>query len=578
MPPIPHTFDTGSLPESKWGASAKYDFDNEAKWYTVKNVPLLDEHIMTDDDGKPVAHVRRNDLIEISRNNNNRVRETGDPATLILGHTSDDPQAPEKPAKGFAVNYKVLPFKRDPKTGKIIYAVHSDYKLRHKHAHLIEDFPRRSVELWWNKKELDPIALLGGTTPERDLGVVMRMSRLRHVAMLGGSTPSRDLGASLSDLPWDGALRFSRRGASIVEMYQIEDVGVSSNKSKKYSHKGVSAMPAMPKKYAMNDGGMGDGSDQGDDGMFDQPQDDQSGQDTDLENDGTGDQDMDGDAEADPMVQRVMQSKPFKAMQSKLDMILQALQEQGGGGGAPPGGGDDDGMSGAPDEMGAGAPVGAAGGQDDGMGGQPPEMDDRRDHGDQPVQFSQTGFAGPGSTSVPSFAGGTTGKRYQRPATSGSSTVSNNPELIKMRRRTEALEKSNAAMVMKLARADAEKQINALEREGVIFGDTPEEHEQGKVDETEFLTLLNDEDRPQQVSVMRSRYKRKRPDPANPANPGVARFSRTAGNSDPSKEEEEDEFDPQDPQEACDYVACQTDRGMSKPEAIKFMRKRTGHK
>lgn len=346
-------------------------------------------------------------------------------------------------------------------------------------------------------------------------------------------------------------------------------------------------MPAMPKRYALDTD-----ADPQEEGMFPEG-DDQGDIDTetdDMANDADAGLTDGADAEADPMVQKVMQSKPFKAMQSKLDMILQVLQGQMGGGGAGAAGagaapGMDDGMTPSPDDMGAGSPVGAgaAGPGDDGMGGNPQDMEERRDHGDQPVQFSQTGFAGPGSAAIPAFSGsGTTGKRYSRPKPSqpsNGSTAVSNPELIRMKRHNDALQKGMEELKLKFARQDAAAQITALEHEGIVFGDTPDEHAAGKAEETEFLALLSDEDREQQVHVIRTRYKRKRPDPANPANPGLARFSRTRGNDDPAKEgTEDDDFDPQTPQEASDYVACQTDRGMSKVEAIKYMRKRSGHK
>src|SRR5271168_2452804 len=96
-----------------YGRASVYNFDDPTKWVTVESVPLLDEHEMTNEDGQPVAYVGKQELEQIAHNNNRKVRETGDPATLILGHTSDDPQAPEKPAQGFVVNYKVKPFKRN---------------------------------------------------------------------------------------------------------------------------------------------------------------------------------------------------------------------------------------------------------------------------------------------------------------------------------------------------------------------------------------------------------------------------------------------------------------------------------
>lgn len=206
-----------------YGAASHLDFDNPNKWVTVAGVPLLDEHEMTGEDGQPIAQVDRRALEEIAHNNNRKVRETGDPATLILGHTSDDPRAAEKPAQGFVVNYKVKPFKRNP-DGQIIYAIHGDYKLRPNKAHLIEEYPRRSVELWWHKKDIDPIAMLGGSSPERDLSVVLRHARLNHVSMDVNSSSNSGIRNSVSANPnTEGVIYFSTKGGYSIETYTIGD-------------------------------------------------------------------------------------------------------------------------------------------------------------------------------------------------------------------------------------------------------------------------------------------------------------------------------------------------------------------
>lgn len=215
VPVFPHN--PGPSPTSNYGAASRFDFDNPDKWFTVKSVPLLDEHELTNSSGQPIARVDRAALEEIARNNNHKVRSTGDPATLILGHTSDDPRAPEKPAKGFVVNYSVKPFRRD-EHGKIVYAIHGDYKLRPKNAHLVEDYPRRSVELWWHKKDIDPIAMLGGSSPERELGAVIRNGRFNHVALGGAKTGTRDV--SRPD-EYD-VIRFHSRGQWVIEDYAID--------------------------------------------------------------------------------------------------------------------------------------------------------------------------------------------------------------------------------------------------------------------------------------------------------------------------------------------------------------------
>jgi len=621
--PLQFTDPVAEQPNSRWGAAARFDFDNPSKWVTEESVPLLDEHQMTNDSGEVIADVDRLALEEIARNNNKRVLETGDPATLILGHTSDNPNAPEKPIKGFVVNYKVKPYRRD-EFGRIIYAVHGDYKVRPRHANVLEDFPRRSVELWWNKKELDPIALLGGTTPERDLGVVIRHARFKHIGLLGGTTPDRDLGHTV---------RFSRRGSSVIERYDMNDVkkykaehskkwvseeishlvkdkgypqkraiaaalnqAEMSDKTKKHKYaEEESEMPAIPSRYAMDE------PDPTDIGLDDSSMDDtdtESGMGSDSDDFGGGGNDIgDDQTDADPMVQKVFQSRQWKELSSKLDMILQALQggEEGGPGGPPPGGGDDSLMGPEGPGAGPGGPPPGPGGpppgpggpppgpggpppgpggpppgeEDDGMQGMYPEEEERRQHGDTPVQFSGTGFPGPGSTSIPSFGGkrpmpATTGKRYQRPGSkapqNGSASVNNN-EMIRMQKHLKEL-------TLKLARADAEKQISALESEGVIFGDTPDENARGRAEETEFLALLEDADREQQVGVIRSRYKRKKADPANPAYPGVARYARTDSGSTNAA----DEYDPETPEQANEFANLLSIKKMSRAEAVKFMR------
>lgn len=220
-----------------YGAAAKYDFDNPEKWVTIPDVPLLDEHEMTDDTGKPITFVDRSALEEITNNNNRKVRETGDPATLILGHTSDDPRAPEKPAQGFVVNYKVKPFKRNP-DGQVIYAIHGDYKLRPNKAHLVEEYPRRSVELWWHKKDIDPIAMLGGSSPERDLGVVLRHARMNHVSMDVGTVSRSTVTGSGSETDYsgEGVIRFSTHGNYSIETYIIDDNTPTNKYAKRRSN------------------------------------------------------------------------------------------------------------------------------------------------------------------------------------------------------------------------------------------------------------------------------------------------------------------------------------------------------
>lgn len=507
---------------SRWGAAAKYDFDNPSKWVTQQSVPLLDEHEMSNEKGEPVATVDRYALQEIARNNNKRVFETGDPATIILGHTSDDPRAAEKPAKGFAVNYKVKPFKRD-EAGRLVYAIHADLKARPKHAHVLEDYPRRSVELWWHKKELDPIALLGGTTPERDLGVVIRKCRLDHIAMLGGTAPERSLGMTI---------KYDRkhRPNTVIRYEMMEDCN----------------MAARPKTYEAA-----------------------------PEND-----DDDIGAESDPVVAKVLQSKAFRTMQSDLQEIKDALLGPGGeGGGEPgmggaPGGGmggemppEDDGMGGGEPGMG-------------GSGGARPEEEERFMHGEHPVQFEDEeepedeeempvrnaaggGYPGPMNTRIPSERG----NRYSR-----NGKPQQSPQVVRLERRLKLVEGLNKQSVMKLARKEAEELVASLENnDGITFGDTPQQAAESRAQHVEMLSLMDDQSREWQVKMWRKHYRRKPHDPASPRMVGAAQYARVADGA------VSDEYEPSTPAEAMELAELQTGpKRMSAEEATKQMAKKYG--
>lgn len=535
----------------KYGQAAKYDFDNPAKWVTQPSVPLLDEHTMTNDRGQPVADVDRHALEQIASNNNRRVRETGDPATLILGHTSDDPNAPEKPAKGFVVNYSVRPYKRDPQTGRTIYAIHGDFKVRPKNSAILEEFPRRSVELWWHKKELDPIALLGGTSPERDLSVVIRNARLNHVALgkVGGANGVRDVATPETD-----CVRFSVRGTRTVEWYEIEDARpirrqrrepnmAKNGQPRKYNH-----IPTdTPIQYAGDESfGDYDGGDSGGDVM---PPDD-----------GTG------GGDDDPVVAKVMQSKWAKGLSDKLDMILEALQGDAGGTGGPGEGAPGEEMPPPGPGGGMGVPPGGGGDEfgDEPTGEEPfdrPEEEDtRRAKGSNPVQFSGvSNMAGPRSTSIP-----TAGKRFARPV----ARTNADPEVAKLRRQVKDMQ-------FKMARVEAEKAIAQLSAEGVIFGDSAEEHAatvQEQTDYCAYLYMRNPEDFQHEIDVMRKRYRRKRPNPAAPASVGVARYARNGTGADAAQTDED--WEPRNPMEATAYADLVTGpKPMSRTDAIKYMRK-----
>lgn len=573
-----------------YGAANKFLFDDPSKWFTVPSVPLLDEHEMTNSAGKPVATVDRAALEEIARNNNKRVHETGDPATLILGHTSDDPRAPEKPAVGFITNYQVKPFKRD-EHGRVIYAIHGDYKLRHDKKHLVEEYPRRSVELWWSKKELDPVAMLGGSSPERDLGVVIRKGRVNHVS-LDHTTKNGSRTEPNADT---GEVRKYRRNG---KDYTIISYGIETSIRRSRATQG-----ANMNQFSRNGRGGANrryGADCGPDGKpmkyedgLMNSDDDFDGGDDAVPNEDDG---MDS-AESDPVLAKLFQSKQWKDLTSQMGQIMQALTGGGEGMNAP--GGDAPGMDGMdapggdpgmgtempPPGGGMGAPGAVPPPPGPGGDGMEPEEDERRMHGEQPVQMGagmDSGFPGPSNTFIPNTKGHRN-KPYQRGTTVNRAPANRNqnPE----QQRIAALERSNREFRLKYAKSEAAAIVQGLEAEGVLFGHTPEQHEQGKVDDTAYLAALLAEGDDKEVNfqvnnVIRARYARKRPDPATPTAPGLARFSRqpqgTDGPADGADPDDsfEDKFT--DDRQACEFADLQFVRKMSRTDAIKFMKKKHG--
>lgn len=606
--PYPRNDPVANTANDRYGAAHKYDFDNPQKWHTVASVPLLDEHEMAGDDGRAVAQVDRSVLEEIAANNNRKVRETGDPATLILGHTSDDPRAPEKPAQGFVVNYHVKPFKRD-ESGRVIYAIHGDYKLRPEKAHLVEEYPRRSVELWWHKKDIDPIAMLGGSSPERDLGVVLRNARLNHVSLdlTPPRTPSRNGKRSQSDADGD-VIRFHRRGNFTIESYAIEPTRYAADKVEKVMsefkggtlHSGSkSGPPVTSRKQAVAIALSEAGKSKKDRTMNDtrRPSRYEEGDaDTDDFDGGDGAIDDGPDAgQEDPIVAKVMQSKQMKDLFAKIDMIAQAV---GVGGGEEPEGGDDA-MGGGMGEMpppgtgaddGTGLPPGGGGeGGGGGTGGEPPppplEEESRRGTGQRPVQMGagappSTGFPGQSSGFIPGMGKG-------RMSRNGS------PSMNGQRNRSRGAVDPRDTQILRLRRTlaqrDAEKIIDDLEREGVLFGRDAESAAKIKYARVEELALaiLHDEDTKDQgspdsyvadkIDEMRLCYARRERDEQGrrrpPQSAGVARYARNPVN-DAAAAAPDEEYEPQNDQQVMELVDLQTRQKMPQAEALKYMRKK----
>lgn len=138
------------------------------KYIIKKDVPILDEHTLHDEDGNPIVTFDAKKLEQIAARNNARIAKTGDLIPLVIGHTKDDADETEQPEiVGYAKDLCVKPFK---KTGK--KAIHAKFLFFKDKVAKARNFPRRSIELWLTDGKIDPISLLGATTPERDLGLL----------------------------------------------------------------------------------------------------------------------------------------------------------------------------------------------------------------------------------------------------------------------------------------------------------------------------------------------------------------------------------------------------------------------
>lgn len=146
--------------------------DDPNEYIVVPDVPLLDEHVLLDGDQGPVR-IDAAKLARIAANNNSRVERTGDETPVVIGHTRDDaPETDQPPVVGYATNFRTGPFAG----GTALYA---DLKILKSREDEVRKYPRRSVELWLKRLEVDPVSLLGATTPERDLGLLRFSKRGR---------------------------------------------------------------------------------------------------------------------------------------------------------------------------------------------------------------------------------------------------------------------------------------------------------------------------------------------------------------------------------------------------------------
>ena len=141
----------------------------DAEYITFRDVPIIDTHAAPNRPA-PFNNMDESLLRRIVEVNNRRMEDTGDEIPIVAYHTVDEGHDDEQPPiVGYAKNLYVAPFGRiNPRA--CIYV--AEWKIRKEFAGIARDKPRRSIELWPDSLEIDPIALCGADTPERHLGQI----------------------------------------------------------------------------------------------------------------------------------------------------------------------------------------------------------------------------------------------------------------------------------------------------------------------------------------------------------------------------------------------------------------------
>lgn len=139
---------------------------NDSEFTIFENVAIFDE----DADHSPE---RLAELVEI---NNQRVADTGDECPIIIGHTSNDlPEIDQPEIVGYASNF-VMGVIGNIRPRAAILAT---FKILSSCIDRVRKFPRRSVELW-DDGVIDPIAIVGASTPRKDLGLLTYTRKKGH--------------------------------------------------------------------------------------------------------------------------------------------------------------------------------------------------------------------------------------------------------------------------------------------------------------------------------------------------------------------------------------------------------------
>lgn len=209
--PVP---DYASIPVANILPAAREFPDDE--WLNIPNVPVFAEHSTTTHSGRDLQFGRK-ELAAVCSNCNRRIRETGDYAGIVVGHTPDPDTAsaaPPMPLVGLAGPFRVGLIRQTG--GRAKWAILADFHVQRNRADVIRQYPRRSAELWveddYGSMYLDPIALLGAETPRLDMGLLysathQRFGRRVEIEKYSACAPS----ATSVFIPSDNATKKQHR-------------------------------------------------------------------------------------------------------------------------------------------------------------------------------------------------------------------------------------------------------------------------------------------------------------------------------------------------------------------------------
>jgi hypothetical protein len=201
-------------------AAATRVFDPR-EFVTVRDVPVFVEHQTKTNKGRSLKFTER-ELAAVARKCNERIKQTGDYAALVLGHTPTPSEIsagkPMPPLVGFAGPFRMGTFGDKA-------AIMADFHYYKEDADLIRRFPRRSPELMlapeYEQMFLDPIALLGAEPPRLNMGLL-------YSAYQGGREVQRYTavfpGAGNVYIPGGSGDRKTRYGAAPVSASNLQQL------------------------------------------------------------------------------------------------------------------------------------------------------------------------------------------------------------------------------------------------------------------------------------------------------------------------------------------------------------------